>query len=266
MTVRQAQGEGPIVVLREGAVATVRFNRPEQLNAFTPEMSLELFDRLRALRDDDSVRVVVLTGTGRAFSSGADLRALAAPGQLGRSAEVGAERVRAAGLRTEELMEYAKPTIAAVNGVAAGFACGLALACDVILAAESARFAFTFSKIGYVPDGGLCFLLPRLVGLPRAKELFFRGEPISAAEADRIGLVNRVLADELLMAEAAALAKSIAERPQAALRKGKAILNRSLASDYRAVIEEEAQAQGFLGTTEEHQQAVRAFVDRKRKD
>ena len=255
-----------IEVERDGAVATVRFNRPEQLNAFTPAMSLELFDRLRELRDDDTVRVIILTGTGRAFSSGADLGALAAPGQLGRSAEVGAERVRAAGLRSEELMDYPKPTIAAVNGVAAGFACGLAFACDVILAAESARFAMTFSKIGYVPDGGLCWFLPRLVGLPRAKELFFRGEPISAAEADRIGLVGRVIADDRLMSETLSLARTIAERPQTALRMGKAILNRSLASDYRTVVEEEAKAQGFLGTTEEHQRAVRAFVDRKRKD
>jgi len=258
--------EGAIVVESDGGVAVVRLNRPEQLNAFTPEMSLELFQRLRELRDDDRVRVVVVTGAGRAFSSGADLQALAAPDRLGRSAEVGAERVRAAGLRAEELKDFPKPTIAAVNGVAAGFACGLAFACDVVLAAESARFAFTFAKIGYVPDGGLCWFLPRLVGLPRAKELFFRGETISAVEADRIGLVNRVIADDRLMAEALELGRAIAERPQTALRMGKAILNRSLDVDFRAVVDEEAKAQGFLGTTDEHQRAVRSFVARKKRE
>jgi len=258
--------ESPLIVVeRDAAVAIVRFNRPERLNAFTPEMSQELFARLRELRDDEAVRVVVLTGTGRAFSSGADLEALAAPGRLGRSAEVGAERVRAAGLRAEELKDFPKPTIAAVNGVAAGFACGLAFACDVVLAAASARFAFAFAKIGYVPDGGLSWFLPRLVGVARAKELFFRAEPISAAEADRIGLVGRVVADDRLMPEALELARSLAERPQTALRMGKAILDRSLEKDFRAVVEEEAKAQGFLGTTEEHQQAVRAFVAKKKR-
>jgi 2-(1,2-epoxy-1,2-dihydrophenyl)acetyl-CoA isomerase len=253
-----------LLVDRRGPVATVRFNRPQQLNAFTPAMNLALADLVRGLRDDESVRVVIFTGAGRAFSAGADLKALAASG--GRSAEVGYERVKAAGLRIGELKDFPKPTIAAVNGVAAGFACGLAFACDIVLAAESARFAITFSKIGYVPDGGVSYFLPRLAGLPRAKELFFRAEPISAEEAVRSGLANRVVSDARLMEEASALAEEIARRPAAALRMGKAILNRSLAADYATVIELEAEAQGFLGTTEEHRQAVREFVERKRRD
>ena len=267
-TLRRRSGQASLrtglLLERDGAVAIVRFNRPERLNAFTPEMNLALAELLRALGDDEAVRVIILTGAGRAFSAGADLKALAASG--GRSAAVGYERVKAAGLRIAELMEFPKPTIAAVNGVVAGFACSLAFACDVVLAAASARFGISFSKIGYVPDGGVSYFLPRLAGLPRAKELYFRGEPITAAEADRIGLVNRVVADERLMGEALELARQIAERPAAALRMGKAILNRSLAADYRTVIELEAQAQGILGTTEEHQQAVRAFAERGRKD
>jgi len=250
---------------RADGVATIRFNRPDRLNAFTPEMNLALAERLRQLRDDESVRVVILTGSGRAFSAGADLKALAASGQLGRSAEVGYERVKAAGRRIAELKEFPKPTIAAVNGVVAGFACSLAFACDIILAAESARFGITFSKIGYVPDGGVSYFLPRLVGLPRAKELYFCGEPISAREADRIGMVNRVVADDRLLEEALTLARTIAERPRAALCMGKAILDRSLGADYATVIELEAQAQAILGTTEEHQQAVRSFAEGRRK-
>ncbi len=247
---------------RDGGVALVRFNRPEALNAFTPEMNLALADLVRALREDERVRVVVFTGEGKAFSSGADLKALAASGP--RSVEVGYQRVRAAGLRTGEILDFPKPTIAAVNGVVAGFACGLALACDVVLAAESARFGITFSKIGYVPDAGLSYLLPRLVGLPRAKELFFAGEVISATEADRIGLVNRVLPDDRLMETARALARTIAGRPSAAIRMGKALLNRAASADFGTAVELEAQAQGVLGTTEEHRAAVAAFVEKKR--
>jgi len=252
-----------LVLDRDGAVAIVTFNRPERLNAFTPEMNLALAELLRALRDDDTARVVILTGAGRAFSAGADLKALAASGE--RTAAVGYERVKAAGLRIGELMDFPKPTIAAVNGVVAGFACSLAFACDVILAADAARFAITFGNLGYVPDGGVSYFLPRLAGLPRAKELYFRGEPITAAEAERIALVNRVVAADRLMDEALDLARQIAERPPTALRMGKAILNRSLAADFRTVIELEAQAQGILGTTEEHRRAVRDFVARSRK-
>jgi 2-(1,2-epoxy-1,2-dihydrophenyl)acetyl-CoA isomerase len=257
-------GADSLVLEHKGAVATVRFNRPERLNAFTPEMNLALADLVRRLRDDETVRVVVFTGNGRAFSAGADLKALAASG--GRSAEVGYERVKAAGLRIGELVDFPKPTIAAVNGVAAGFACGIAFACDVILADETARFVMSFSKIGYVPDGGVSYFLPRLVGLPRAKELFFRAEPVSAEEAVRIGLANRVIAGGRLMEEAMTLAEEIAGRPAAALRMGKAILNRSLGADYRTVIELEAEAQAVLGTTDEHHAAVRAFTERKGRD
>jgi 2-(1,2-epoxy-1,2-dihydrophenyl)acetyl-CoA isomerase len=138
------------------------------------------------------------------------------------------------------------------------------LACDIVLAAESARFGITFSKIGYVPDGGVSYLLPRLVGLARAKELFFAGEPIGAAEADRIGLVNRVVADDRLVETALELARTIAARPATAIRMGKALLNRASAADFPTAVELEAQAQGILGTTEEHRAAVAAFVEKKR--
>ena len=251
-----------IRVERDGPVATIVFDRPESRNAFTPEMSLAFGARLRELRDDESLRVLVLTGAGDAFSAGADLKAMG--DRLGRPAEVGYERVRAAGLRTEELADFPRPTIAAVNGPVAGFALALALACDIVLAAERAKFAFGFSKIGYVLDAGLSWILPRLVGLARAKELFFRGATIDAREAEKLGLVSRVVADAELASETRALACEIAERPATALRFGKAILNRANESDFRTVVEEEAYAQGILGTTEEHKAAVRAFVERKK--
>ncbi len=249
---------------RDGAVATLVFDRPEARNAFTPEMSLAFGARLRELREDESLRVLVLTGAGDAFSAGADLKALGSADRLGRPPEVGYERVRAAGLRTEDLMEFPRPTIAAVNGPVAGFALALALACDVVLAAERAKLAFSFSKIGYVPDAGLSWILPRLVGLSRAKELFFRGATIGAKEAAELGLVSRVVADDALAEETRTLAKEIAGRPATALRFGKAILNRAHEADFRTVVDEEAYAQGILGTTEEHKAAVRAFVEKKK--
>lgn len=253
-----------LILERDGGVATVWFNRPDAMNAFTPGMNLELAALLRQLRDEESLRVLVLTGKGGAFSAGADLKSLGQAGNLGRPAAVGYERVRAAGLRIEELMDFPRPTIAAVNGAVAGFALSLAFACDVIVAAAGARFVFTFSRIGYVPDAGVSWFLPRLVGLPRAKELFFAGEPIGAAEADRIGLVNRVVPDGELIDATRELARKISERPPTALRMGKALLNRAASADFRSVVELEAHAQGILGTTEEHQQAVRAFTARKK--
>jgi 2-(1,2-epoxy-1,2-dihydrophenyl)acetyl-CoA isomerase len=248
---------------RDGAIATLVFDRPEARNAFTPEMSLAFGARLRELRDDESLRVLVLTGAGDAFSSGADVKAMGSPDRLGRPPEVGYERVKAAGLRTLELAEFPRPTIAAVNGPVAGFALALAFACDVVIAAERARFSFGFSRIGYVPDAGLCWILPRLVGLARAKELFFRAATIDARGAERLGLVSRVVADSALAAETRALAEEIAARPAAALRFGKAILDRAHESDFRTVVEQEAYAQGILGTTEEHKAAVRAFLEKK---
>ena len=253
--------EEALVVSRDGGIVTIRFNRPDVLNAFNPEMNLRFAEILRDLRSDDALRVLVLTGTGRAFSAGADLNALGST--LGRAAEVGYERVRAAGLRIEELREFPRPTIAAVNGVVAGFALSLAFACDVVLAAESARFAFSFSKIGYVPDAAVSYFLPRLTGLPRAKELYFRGETIDAPEAARLGLASRVIADGELAAETERLARTIAARPPTALRMGKALLNRAAEADFRTVVELEAHAQGILGTSEEHKTAVREFTKKR---
>ena len=253
-----------IRVERDGAIATIVFDRPESRNAFTPEMSLAFGATLRELRDDESLRVLVLTGAGDAFSAGADLKAMGSAGRIGRPPEVGYERVRAAGLRTEDLLEFPKPTIAAVNGAAAGFAIALVLACDVVIAAERAKLAFGFSKIGYVPDAGLCWLLPRLVGAARAKEIFFRASTIGARDAAELGLVSRVVADAELAAETMKVAREIAERPPTALRFGKAILNHAHDAEFRAVVEQEAYAQGILGTTEEHQAAVRAFVEKKK--
>lgn len=254
-----------LAVERDGPIATIRFDRPQALNAFTPEMSVALATELRSLGNDPAVAVVILTGKGQAFSAGADLKSLAAPGRLGRSEEVGAERVRAAGRRIEELRELPKPTIAAVNGVVAGFALGLVFACDVAIAGASARFGVTFSRIGYVPDAGVSWFLPRLAGLSRAKELFFRGEVIDAPEAARLGLVSRVVPDERLRDETLSVAREIAARPATALRLGKTLLNRSAAADFATAIELEARAQGFLGTTAEHQSAVREFLTREKR-
>jgi 2-(1,2-epoxy-1,2-dihydrophenyl)acetyl-CoA isomerase len=177
-----------------GQVCHLTLNRPEALNALTPDGRDRLIELLARVSADPGVRAVVLTGAGRGFCSGADLRGAGAggeriPGDVARTLRLGAQRLIAAVLDCE------KPVIAAVNGTAAGLGAHLALACDLVLAAESAKFIEVFVRRGLVPDGGGAYLLPRLIGPQRAKELMFFGDALSAADAERLGLVNRVVPD-----------------------------------------------------------------------
>ncbi|NUR43349.1 MAG: enoyl-CoA hydratase/isomerase family protein, partial [Streptomyces sp.] len=177
-----------------GQVLTLTLNRPEALNAVTPDQRDLLIRLLADASADPGTRAVVITGTGRGFCAGADLRGGAASGErvagdVARVIRLGAQRLVAAVLDCE------KPVIAAVNGTAAGLGAHLALACDLVLAAESAKFIEVFVRRGLVPDGGGAYLLPRLVGPQRAKELMFFGDALTAADAERLGLVNRVVPD-----------------------------------------------------------------------
>jgi 2-(1,2-epoxy-1,2-dihydrophenyl)acetyl-CoA isomerase len=184
------------------AIATLILNRPQALNAFDRAMKTELLAALRSVERDISVRALVLTGEGRAFCAGQDLRE-----SFGGDDPTLADELR---LRYNPVIlaiaRLSKPVIAAVNGVAAGAGCSLALACDLRLAAESASFVLAFGRVGLVPDSGATWFLPRIVGQARAAELALVGDPVSAEDAARIGLVNRVVPDELLLDEARALA------------------------------------------------------------
>ncbi|WP_328682422.1 enoyl-CoA hydratase/isomerase family protein [Streptomyces sp. NBC_00343] len=245
-----------------GGVAYLTLNRPEALNAITPAQRDRLITLLGEASADPSVRAVVLTGTGRGFCAGADLRGGGSSGEriagdVARTIRQGAQRLIAAVLDCE------KPVIAAVNGTAAGLGAQLALACDLVLAAESAKFIEVFVRRGLVPDGGGAYLLPRLIGPQRAKELMFFGDTVSAADAERLGLVNRVVPDEELEKTARDWAERLATGPTRALALTKQLVNASLDSDRTTAFAAEAAAQEINMTTEDAREGMASFVERR---
>ncbi|MEU5209627.1 enoyl-CoA hydratase-related protein [Streptomyces sp. NPDC020742] len=256
----------------DNGVSWLTLNRPDALNALTPDQRELLIDRLADASADPDVRAVVLTATGRGFCAGADLRgapangspAAGAPatgeritGDVARMIRQGAQRLIAA------VQDCEKPVIAAVNGTAAGLGAHLALACDLVLAAASARFIEVFVRRGLVPDGGGAYLLPRLIGPQRAKELMFFGDALPAAEAERLGLVNRVVPDEELTATARAWAERLAAGPTRALALTKQLVNASLESDRATAFAAEATAQEINMTTADAREGLAAFAERR---
>jgi len=245
-----------------GQVAYVTLNRPEALNAITPGQRELLIELLAQASASPGVRAVVLTGTGRGFCAGADLRTGSATGErvagdVARTIRLGAQRLIAAVLDCE------KPVIAAVNGTAAGLGAHLALACDLVLAAESAKFTEVFVRRGLVPDGGGAYLLPRLIGPQRAKELMFFGDTVTAADAERLGLVNRVVPDGELEKTAREWAERLATGPTRAIALTKQLVNASLDSDRTTAFAAEAAAQEINMTTEDAREGVASFVERR---
>ncbi|MGW2045010.1 enoyl-CoA hydratase/isomerase family protein [Streptomyces sp. NPDC001858] len=245
-------------------VTHLALNRPETLNALTPEARDHLIGLLAAASADPDVRAVILTGTGRGFCAGADLRGSGGgaageriAGDVSRTLRVGAQRLIAAVLDCE------KPVIAAVNGTAAGLGAQLALACDLVLAAESARFIEVFVRRGLVPDGGGAYLLPRLIGPHRAKELMFFGDALTAPDAERLGLVNRVVPDGELPKVAREWAARLAAGPTRALALTKQLVNASLDSDRSTAFAAEAAAQEINMTTADAREGVASFVERR---
>lgn len=243
----------------DGGVATVTLNRPQALNALNEALGRELLAVLGWARTDTAVKVLVLTGAGRAFSAGGDLRELQAVDGPAR----GRDFVAALGRVILAMTALEKPIIAAVNGVAAGAGFNLALAADLILAADTARFTQAFVKVGLLPDAGGCYFLPRAVGMAKAKELIFTGETIDAAEAERIGLLNRVVPAADLMAEAMKLARRIAAGPGYAIGLAKTVLHRAAGASLGDAIDMEATAQGLLMSTADHREGVAAFIEKR---
>ncbi|WP_414168780.1 enoyl-CoA hydratase/isomerase family protein [Streptoverticillium reticulum] len=260
-----ASDESLVLHPTDNGVARIILNRPHTLNAITPDQREQLISHVSRASAEPAVGAVVITGSGGGFCSGADLRSAAAaapseriPGDVARTIRHGAQRLIAAVLDCE------KPVIAAVNGVAAGLGVHLALACDLVLAAESARFTEAFVRRGLVPDGGGAYLLPRLVGLQRAKELMFFGDTLSAAEAERFGLVNRVVPDGELADTAKAWAERLAAGPTRALALTKQLLNASFDADRTAAFAAEAAAQEINATTADATEGIRAFAERRK--
>lgn len=240
-------------------VATLTLDRPDALNALTVPLREALLAALRGIARDRGVRVVVLTGAGRAFCAGQDLRERLEPGAEPLEVEI---RQRYNPVVTA-LRELPRPVIASVNGVAAGAGASLALAADIRVAAEGASFALAFGRVGLVPDSGATWLLPRLIGLARAAEMALADTKLSATEALAAGLVSRVVPGEELAAVTRELALRIAAGSPTALTLTKRALQRSLETGWREMLEYEADLQGVAGRRADHAEGIAAFLEKR---
>jgi 2-(1,2-epoxy-1,2-dihydrophenyl)acetyl-CoA isomerase len=247
---------------REGGVATLTLNRPQALNAWNELMASELCDAVERLACDDSVRAVLITGRGRAFSAGADVREGFPQGADGHW-DIHTRLVQVHHPVVTGLREMPKPVIAAVNGPAAGIGCSLALACDLVVAAESAYFMLAFVKIGLAPDGGASAFVSVRAGLGRGLEMALLGEPVPAAQALEWGLANRVVADGELQASAAALAARLASGPTLAYAAAKREFNAWAYAHLRRQLALEADEQQALAGSHDNAEGVAAFVERR---
>ena len=245
-------------------VATLTFNRPEVLNALTFEVYAQLEQLFEALRTTDDVRVVVLTGAGDAFCSGGDVNDIIGE-LLKRDLRAHLEFTRMTGAVVHNMRQLDKPIIAALNGMTAGAGSVLALASDLRIASERARFAFLFTKVGLTgADMGAGYLLPRIVGLGRAFELLYFGDTVDAATAERYGLVNRVVAHDDLLPTARAWARRLAHGPTLALGMTKRMVNNELSMDLASAIEAEAQAQALMLLGDDHRIFYEAFIAKEK--
>jgi 2-(1,2-epoxy-1,2-dihydrophenyl)acetyl-CoA isomerase len=252
-----------LIVDLDGAVATLRLNNPDKLNALSREMTEELIEELTRLRDDSSVRAIVITGEGRGFSAGADLSALEKPYLAGERPKPSAFLKEGYNRLIPLLAQAPKPVVAAINGVAAGAGISLALACDFRIAAENAAFAMAFVRIGLIPDSGATYLLPRAVGMSEALRLALSGEKIDAGTAGSIGLVHRVVPANQLRVEAHALATYLAGLPTQAIALTKRIFMESSGLSLAEAMDREAEAQDRAAATEDHLEGVLAFLQKR---
>ena len=249
---------------KDKGIATITLNRPNKLNAISDTLSVELEHALESANSDDEVRVLILTGAGRGFCSGADVSTLgnkitATGGHL-------VDKSPSAGgiwTYTLQIQNFEKPVIAAINGPATGAGFSIALACDIRIASDMARFSQIFIKRGLVPDTGSTYFLPRLVGMSRACEMVFTGEILDAEQAKEYGLVNRVVPHDDLMKEAIKLATRIAAGPPVAMKLAKRALYRGSISDLSSAIEFEGYMQNICLKTEDFEEGVSAFREKR---
>ena len=250
-------------------VAMVTLNRPEKMNAMGPRLVHELLGVLETTRHDDAVKAMVITGAGRGFCAGADVSGGAEAQRL--TAElVEADSYRRHteapighyGVLFSALNDYPKPIVAAVNGAAAGAGMSLALACDIRLASTNARFISAFVHRAIVPDTGSTYYLPQMLGKGRALEFMYTGEPLSALDAERYGLVNRTLDPETLVEEALALAEKIARGPSLAIELTKRLVNNQ-APSFDMQVEREAWGLGVTGASEDRQEGIDSFLEKR---
>lgn len=257
-----AQTTPVLIETRQGAIATLVMNRPDRLNALNNELTIALHDALGRIAQDESIRVVVLTGAGRAFCAGGDLALIGKGRASGETQSL--EPLLRAGMQSVLAMRVMpQPVIAAVNGAAAGAGMNIALAADIRVAAEEATFGQNFAKVGLFPDFGGTYFLPQLVGPSKAAELFYTGDMIDAKTALRLGIVNHVVPAALLEVEVRALAERIMQGPPVAVRAVKKTLFGSERRKLAEALEHEVQEQIRCYLSEDCSEGIRAFFDKR---
>lgn len=258
-----------IIVSTEDNVGTIRLNRPEALNAGTMQTWTEVNQALDAFAGDNSIRVVVLTGTGRAFSAGDDVKEIFLKRQESGNETAASVLPEAEALRThspvglDRLIVYPKPTIASINGVAVGYGCDIALQCDIRIAAESARLGEVFIRRGLIPEAGGLLMLPLLVGWEKAHELVYTGDILDAKEALRIGMVSQVVPDDQLGAATRDLARRIAEQAPLAQRMAKEGFHVARTGTLQQFFDYQRKAQELMFRSADHREGVRSFVEKR---
>lgn len=238
----------------ENAVAQITLNQPEKMNALSNEIIEGFKSSINKVKKDPKIRSVIITGRDKAFSAGGDIKSFPSA-----TTAITREYVQAVQTVVTELVHLEKPVIAAVNGFAVGAGFSIAIACDLVIASENAKFSMAFNKVGLIPDLGALYHLPRIVGQQRAKELCFSGRMLSAQEALDYDLVLQVVSDEDLLAEARKLAELLSQGPTIALGLSKSILNRSSELSFTQFLQEEAMAQAIVFTTEDYREGKQAF-------
>lgn len=248
-----------LIARQEESVLQLVLNRPESLNAFSPSMIFELTEALKKAEKDESIRVVVLSGAGRTFSAGGDVKTMGQASGTDIYDHIG--KLNECILAMKNL---SKPIISAVHGFAAGAGFNLALASDLIIASEESKFVLSFMQVGLISDGGGSYFLPRLVGPYKAKELFFSGEPITAHEAKELQIVNRVVPLEELEATTKELAYKLSHGPSRAYGIMKKIIDGSFQASLEDILEQERITQTLMVATEDHLEGVKAFQEKRK--
>ena len=241
------------------AIGKTTLNRPEKYNSFVREMALALQNILNDCANDDSIRCILITGSGKAFCAGQDLKEATDP-EGPEIEQIVREHYNPI---IRKIREIEKPVIAAVNGIAAGAGANVALACDIVVAGKSANFIQAFSKIGLIPDSGGTYFLPRLIGLPRATALMMTGESISAEKAEKMGMIYAVYEDAEFESKSLQLAKSISEMPTKGLGYTKRLLTHSLNNSLDEQLDLEAETQALSAKSEDHKEGVQAFLEKR---
>lgn len=255
--------ENILLVEQKDAVQIITLNRPDKLNSFNDELTFKLQDALKEAERHEGTRAIIITGAGRGFCAGQDLQSRAVSADGAQRPSLGDSIRRRYNPIIVRIRRMEKPVIAAINGVAAGAGASVTFACDYRIVAEGVSFIQSFTKVGLIPDSGSTFFLPRLIGLTKALELMYNAEKLEAAEALRLGLINKIVSPDQLMKEALELATKLSVGPTKAFGLTKRAVNRAVFPDLEELLDYEASLQEIAGRSDDFQEGVRAFVEKR---